>query len=864
MQRYIILFLCLVLPVINLHPQISEGGMPYSATIAGLKSTSAIPKFSLKSINIEQLLAEDQLNPRPYRYAIFEDTIINIKASGKVDVIPGKGKIWRLRIASEQAKSIQIIFKRFILPSGALVFIYNENQSMMKGAFTQKNMQHDSTLVLADFQGNHMIIEYFEPDNPGIKSEIVIGSISQAYRDVFAVKSSDGYININCPEGKNDQLDKHAVARITFKSEESSYLCSGALINNVRSDGTPYFLTAHHCINKSDEASSMVAYFNYENAGCDGAETVPLTITGASLLSTADSSDYSLLLLNNLPPNTAQPYYAGWNVNDLPAKYVTGIHHPLGLTKKLCIDYDSIYPNPVDLHWQESSVSPVGSHWVVGFDIGITNGGSSGSPLFNNKKQIIGQLHGGSDNFDIYGKLSFSWAYKPVGYPSLLKFLDPDSTGTLELNGYYPATNPPDAFFTWPTYRTCLNSPVMLQDYSVFEPYVRNWTITPATFTYVDGTSETSPKPIIKFLNPGFYSISLGVTNTSGSDSMQTADAILAGDTIEVSLITNPDGEICECDFKQIQLSASGATTYNWNILPGDVEKVELNSLTGDTVMISPFPGFNPDGGYSFNIMTIGKQGTCSDTLLTTFQVLEPANDDIKNAILLSYGKSILYNNICASLESGEPVPPFTSCTSQLSWCDEYGTGLNIVENSVWFKFIAPVSGLVRVWSTGMDNELALYEADSETDILNGDYVLLGANDDRTETDYNPNIRSADVIPGKTYWIQEDGSGGGTQGEFYIHLYELSPSGTNDLQENKLLVYPQPASQFVYLKGDELLKYPSIFLEVFNTSGVLVHRENLCVNQGTIMMDISAWESGVYLARINTGETVYTARILKF
>jgi hypothetical protein len=280
--------------------------------------------------------------------------------------------------------------------------------------------------------------------------------------------------------------------------------------------------------------------------------------------------------------------------------------------------------------------------------------------------------------------------------------------------------------------------------------------------------------------------------------------------------------------------------------------------------MISPFPGFNPDGGYSFNIMTIGKQGTCSDTLLTTFQVLEPANDDIKNAILLSYGKSILYNNICASLESGEPVPPFTSCTSQLSWCDEYGTGLNIVENSVWFKFIAPVSGLVRVWSTGMDNELALYEADSETDILNGDYVLLGANDDRTETDYNPNIRSADVIPGKTYWIQEDGSGGGTQGEFYIHLYELSPSGTNDLQENKLLVYPQPASQFVYLKGDELLKYPSIFLEVFNTSGVLVHRENLCVNQGTIMMDISAWESGVYLARINTGETVYTARILKF
>jgi hypothetical protein len=188
------------------------------------------------------------LHPRPHRYAVFEDTVINIRTSGKKDIIPGKGTIWRFRIASQQARSMQIIFRRFILPDGAEIFIYNENQSLIRGAFTRKNMHPDSTLVLADFSGKNAVIEYFEPDKPGSIGEIIIGSISQAYRDVINAESSDGFINVNCPEGKDIQLEKHAVCKMTFRSGIYSYLCTGALINNARFDGTPYFLTAHHCI----------------------------------------------------------------------------------------------------------------------------------------------------------------------------------------------------------------------------------------------------------------------------------------------------------------------------------------------------------------------------------------------------------------------------------------------------------------------------------------------------------------------------------------------------------------------------------------------------------------------------------------
>ena len=85
------------------------------------------------------------------------------------------------------------------------------------------------------------------------------------------------------------------------------------------------------------------------------------------------------------------------------------------------------------IQWQGSASSPVASHWQVKFDVGQTAGGSSGSPLFNKKKQVIGQLHGGDDIYDLYGKLSYSWLHPSSKYKRLRSYLDPDSTGITSL-----------------------------------------------------------------------------------------------------------------------------------------------------------------------------------------------------------------------------------------------------------------------------------------------------------------------------------------------------------------------------------------------------------------------------------------------
>lgn len=74
---------------------------------------------------------------------------------------------------------------------------------------------------------------------------------------------------------------------------------------------------------------------------------------------------------------------------------------------------------------------------------GCTEGGSSGSPLFNASGNIIGDLSNGSSACDYlsgtdnYGKFSYSWTNNNNSNASkkLQPWLDPDNTGTKVLYG---------------------------------------------------------------------------------------------------------------------------------------------------------------------------------------------------------------------------------------------------------------------------------------------------------------------------------------------------------------------------------------------------------------------------------------------
>lgn len=72
----------------------------------------------------------------------------------------------------------------------------------------------------------------------------------------------------------------------------------------------------------------------------------------------------------------------------------------------------------------------------------------------------------------------------------------------------------------------CIAETVTLSDNSLYNPTSWEWTIEPATFVYVNGTTSSSQQPQIEFLRQGQYNISLSASNQNGSGSGFYTNAI--------------------------------------------------------------------------------------------------------------------------------------------------------------------------------------------------------------------------------------------------------------------------------------------------------------------------------------------------
>lgn len=845
--------------------QLSEGGLPYSYHQSALKSKAITPVFNLKKLNSDQLKAEDRENPTPFRYSIFEEVNLNIKQGLVSEINEPKGKIWRYSISAVNCHSIQVVFKIFRIPPGAKLFLYDNDYSTVYGAFTNINSDNDSGFTIADFPGNHLNIEYFEPENAAFSGTLIIGQIGQAYQNIFQEENllqERSYIDINCNEGKSYQTEKHAVCKITFRSGTSGYVCSGALINNTSNDGTPYFLTANHCIEDTTVAKTIVTYFNYERTYCNGRVNNGRTLSGARLMTTGTKSDYTLVRLNNIPPASYMPFYAGWDIGNYQDNYNVSIHHPEGIEKKISIDYDKIVTYDYTISWDEGATTPPSSHWMVSFDTGITSEGSSGGPLFSKQKRIIGQLHGGSDNEEFYGKLNYSWNNNNSGLPTLKTFLDPKNTGATFVNGYYPPTNPPDAFFSSSFINVCLNYPVTFFDHSAFAPSSINWTISPSGFRYINNTNRNSPNPQVEFTTAGTYTVKLSVSNKNGSDSLQVSSYISAGANINVSQLSSAGKTVCYSQFDSLVITGLGAANYTWSLEPLTAP-FELTRMAGDTAILKKKLNSAIDSTFSLFINLSGTMGTCTDTSRQIIRFIKQFNDNIANAIEIGPGISKTFSNSCATIETNEPIPPFDSCTGLKSWCDEYGTGKDIVENSVWFKFQGPATGKAGLKSLGFDNQIAIYDANSYQDILAGRYTLLAANDDETDTNPNPVIPEVIVTPGKTYWVQVDGSGGGSEGSFTLTLSGRNITNTSEIHHDESFsVYPQPVADILHIYSS-VLSGKNIDIKILSLSGKVWMHTSQKNTGDKISLNVESLSPGIYLINISQDNKSVVRKFVK-
>lgn len=436
---YIVLISLLFAQIITL-AQVSSGEQPLSFTKKALLNKE-IPTIKLPLVDVATLQKEDELldgENRPYRFGQPIAMAIGLGNAGCWETLPNGDRIWRLRIESPTAKSLNLIYNDFYLPSNAKFHLYSEDSSQLLGAFTEVNNKSHRKFSTGLIKGKVTILEYFEPKAVKGKGSIQIEKVIHGYRGIRTLEKSFGdsgscNINVNCEEGLGWQNEKQAVAMILTSG--GFRFCSGAMLNNARQDCSPYFLTANHCLSGSE--STWLFMFNYESPSCENIDGVTnQTVSGATVLAADERSDFALVELSLSPPIDYNVYYAGWSAIDQAAPQTTGIHHPSGDIKKISFNDDFVTTTT-------SSGGATNSYWEVdNWEKGTTEGGSSGSPIFDQNRRIIGQLLGGfaacgNSEYDVYGKFAYSWTVNEGSENNLKTWLDPQNAGLSFINGRF-------------------------------------------------------------------------------------------------------------------------------------------------------------------------------------------------------------------------------------------------------------------------------------------------------------------------------------------------------------------------------------------------------------------------------------------
>lgn len=417
---------CVVVAVLSLPnaAQIAVDAVPASA-LAPLPELRV--EVALPAPDVASLLAEDERNGYfPLRYGAVLDTWIDFERAAQWDVAPDGTLVARVAIRSSGAHSLGLEFARFDLPRGARLFVLDAGGTRRLGAYGEHDENPDGRFVIQPFAGDVALVELDLPP-AATDFELVVDGVIHDYRNVFdmldAVPSAaqgggDGacLVDVNCAQGLAWQNVKRSVVRTL----SGGGFCSASVINNTNNDGTGYVLTANHC----GQGGDTVFLFNYEAPTCGAAGVGDQTVSGCTVLANNGGNDGRLLRINGAIPASYQPYFAGWSRNTHVPLQGTCIGHPSGKPKKIAADTNGL--------------NAATNTWKASWQFGMLEGGSSGSPLFDEKQLVRGQAWTVTNFFCGAQGAGFGRFDKFFETNALAQWLTPGTPSPEELDAYDP------------------------------------------------------------------------------------------------------------------------------------------------------------------------------------------------------------------------------------------------------------------------------------------------------------------------------------------------------------------------------------------------------------------------------------------
>jgi lysyl endopeptidase len=347
-------------------------------------------------------------------------------------------KIYSLKLSAKDALNISTEFDNFIIADNAILSLYTDNE--LTDSITSSQNNQANVWATRVYQGNCLNIVLRVPLNQKNVSSIRISKVNFGYKH-FGVQfgnigaASSCNINVACSAGNAWGEERNSVALIVANGQTA---CSAALLMNTCSTNTPYLLTANHCL-QAGNINNWVFQFQFWSNTCVGNNGMNESVqfNGCQLRANSAASDFALLQLNQIPTSISGIRYSGWSrltpANGSLITNTTILHHPKGDVMKVSVDNQA----------PTQQVINNAQCWILGIDIGATEGGSSGAPYFNQNHRIIGQHYGAQTNntndpcnqpTKFGGRFDISWTGGGTNSTRLSNWLDPTNSGALTTN----------------------------------------------------------------------------------------------------------------------------------------------------------------------------------------------------------------------------------------------------------------------------------------------------------------------------------------------------------------------------------------------------------------------------------------------
>jgi hypothetical protein len=411
--------------------QFERSGVPVSWSLTN--QTLLFPSWHvLQELNQEALIAEDEMQTfdrsKPYRFASALQTDFSLDNSGRWTNLLNGDRIWILGIEMGSAFSLGITLRNIDLPRGGRIYIYTEDHGDYLGPLTSRD-NTSGFLGIPHIRGERIVIEYYEPYAYRGDGRFIVDHVAGAYRDlsdpaVSAELSCYRQVNnLNSPSGASRVASSVLMMMVDYGQK----MASAALLNNSKSDATPYVLTSSECL--IGPASSWVFYFNMNQFRCsDFFSCDRMVLSGANIVRNDIEQGVGLLKLFKSPPAAWDVFFCGWSLGEggIPASLI-GLHHSEAL---------SLAISEYETSWTESNTD---DRSIINLELasdGRTFQGSLGAPLFDDEWNLIGIFTGGSDRCDSPGSDQFALLVE--SWSGMGTFLDPLQIVQNKIPGIYP------------------------------------------------------------------------------------------------------------------------------------------------------------------------------------------------------------------------------------------------------------------------------------------------------------------------------------------------------------------------------------------------------------------------------------------